>query len=84
MEEELKVSACKNKLCILTLGLNVIFCLWYKSCVIYLSDVFFPPNPNSMKVQNSSQAPLTHAKSSTPKVFLQSKTPSCSTLQGCG
>ena len=27
MEDELKVSACKNKLCILTLGLNSKFCL---------------------------------------------------------
>lgn len=42
MEDELKVSASRNKSCILTLGLNSIFSLLYKSCVSYLG-CSFPP-----------------------------------------
>lgn len=51
MEEEIKVSACKNLLCRLTLCLNGIFCLRCKLRVIYIT----------VKVHTSSQASLTHA-----------------------
>lgn len=73
MEDELKVSPCKNSVHSLKWHL---FCLRHKCCLICLVDVFSTKNIIILIVLagTSSQAPFTHSKWSTPKVFLQSRT----------